>query len=66
MWGLRTTPTKPTGFTPFFLIYDADAVLPEEVNYASPWVHTYDEDIAEEALQDSLDRLNEHRGTALV
>jgi hypothetical protein len=38
------------GFTPFFLIYGADAVLPEEISYASPRVHAYDEDTAEEVL----------------
>ena len=54
------------GFTPFFLIYGADAVLPEAVNYSSPQVWDYNEDTAEEALQDSIDRLDEHRGTALV
>ena len=66
LWGLRTTPTRPTGFTPFFLIYGAYAVLPVEIGYASSQVHVYDEDTIEEALHDSLDRLNEHRGTALV
>ena len=54
------------GFTPFFLIYDVDTVLPEEIGYASPRVRAYDEDTAEEALQDSLDKLDEHRGTTLV
>jgi hypothetical protein len=48
--GLRTTPTGPTGFTPFFLIYDANVVLPEEIIYASPRVRAYDEDTVEEAL----------------
>jgi hypothetical protein len=48
--GLRTTPTRPTGFTPFFLIYGTDAVLPKEIGYASPRVCTNDEKIAEEAL----------------
>ena len=38
------------GFTPFFLIYGADIVLPEEIGYASPRVRTYNEDTAEEAL----------------
>ena len=66
LWGLRTTPTKLTGFTPFFLIYGVDAVLPEEIGYASPQVRVYDEDTAEEALQASFDRPDEHRGTALV
>jgi hypothetical protein len=54
------------GFTPFFLIYGANAVLPEEIGYASPCVRAYDEDTTEEALLDSLDRLNEHRGMTLI
>jgi hypothetical protein len=66
LWGLRTNPTRPTGFAPFFPIYESDAVLPEEVSYTSPRVRAYDEDTIEEALQDSLDRLNEHCGMALV
>jgi hypothetical protein len=41
-------------------------VLPEDIGYASPRVRTYDEETAEEALQDSLSRLNEHRGMPLV
>ena len=52
------------GFTPFFLIYGADAVLLEEVSYTSPRVLAYDDVMVEEALQDSLDRLDEHRGGA--
>jgi hypothetical protein len=52
--------------TPFFLIYGAYAIPPEEIGYASPHVRAYDEDTIEKALQDSLDRLDEHRGTALV
>jgi hypothetical protein len=54
------------GFGPFFLIYGANAVLPEEVSYTPPQVHAYVEDTTEEALQDSLDRLSEHCGMALV
>ena len=50
LWGLQTTPTRPKGFTPCFLIYDVDAVLPEEIGYASPRVYAYDEDTIEEAL----------------
>jgi hypothetical protein len=57
---------QATGFTPFFLIYGVDMVLPEDIGYASPHVCAYDEETAEEALQDSLDRLNEHHGMPLV
>ena len=31
LWSIRTTATKPTGETPFFLVYRAKAVLPHEV-----------------------------------
>ena len=54
------------GFTPFLLIYGVDAVLPEEISYATPHICAYDEETTEEALQDSLDRLDEHCGMRLV
>ena len=28
LWGLRTTPNHSTGYTPFFMVYGAEAVLP--------------------------------------
>jgi hypothetical protein len=28
VWSLRTTPSRATGFTPFFLVYGAEAILP--------------------------------------
>jgi transposase InsO family protein len=31
VWSLRTTLSKATGFTPFFLIYGAEAVLPHRL-----------------------------------
>ena len=40
--------------------------MPEGVSYASPWVRVYNEDTVEEALQDSFDRLDEHRGMVFV
>ena len=27
LWGLRTTPNRSTGYTPFFMVYGAEAVL---------------------------------------
>jgi hypothetical protein len=27
VWSLRTTPSRATWFTPFFLVYDAEAIL---------------------------------------
>ena len=28
LWGLQTTPNRTTGYTPFFMVYGAEAVLP--------------------------------------
>ena len=43
MWSIRTTATKPTGETPFFLVYGAKAVLPHEVRHHSMRVLAIDE-----------------------
>jgi hypothetical protein len=31
LWGLRTRPTKPTGQSPYFLVYGSKAILPADV-----------------------------------
>ena len=36
LWGLRTTPNRSTGYTPFFMVYDAEAVLPCDIIHDSP------------------------------
>ena len=36
LWSLRTTPNKSTGFTPFFLVYGAEAVIPTDIEFDSP------------------------------
>jgi hypothetical protein len=43
LWSIRTTATKPTGETPFFLFYGAEAVLPTELKYGSPRVLAYND-----------------------
>jgi hypothetical protein len=43
LWSIRTTATKPTGETPFFLVYGAEAVLPHEVRHRSSRVLAFDE-----------------------
>ena len=49
LWSIRTTTTKPTGETPFFLVYGAEAVLPHEVRRWSARVLAFDE-----AQQDAM------------
>ena len=57
LWGLRTTPNRTTGFTPFFMVYGAEAVLPCDIIHDSPRVRMYEEREAELDRQDSLDAL---------
>lgn len=37
LWGLRTTPSRATGCTLFFLAFRAEVVLPMELEYGSTW-----------------------------
>jgi hypothetical protein len=36
VWSLRTTPSRATGFTPFFLIYGAEARTGQKTRARSP------------------------------
>jgi transposase InsO family protein len=66
VWSLRTTPSRATGFTPLFLVYGAEAVLPTDLEYGSPRVQGYDEGANQRARKDSLDQLDEARTMALM
>ena len=44
VWSLRTTPSRATGCTPFFLVYGSEAVLPIDLEYDAPRVQAYDEE----------------------
>jgi hypothetical protein len=66
VWSLRTTPSRATGFTPFFLVYGAEAILPTDLEYGSPRVRGYDEGANQRAREDSLDQLDEARTVALM
>jgi transposase InsO family protein len=68
VWSHRTTPSRATGFTPFFLVYRAEAVLPvpTDFEYGSPKVKSYDEGANQRAREDSLDQLDEARTVALM
>jgi hypothetical protein len=66
VWSLRTTPSRATGFTLFFLVHGAEAVLPTDLEYGSPRVRGYDEDANQRAHEDSLDQLDEARLVALM
>jgi hypothetical protein len=43
VWSLRTTPSWATGFTPFFLVYGVEAILPTDLEYGSPRTKAYND-----------------------
>jgi len=65
IWSLRTTPNRSTGYTPFFLVYGAEAVLPTDIEFDAPRVTMYTEAEVKEAREDDLDLLEEARELAL-
>jgi transposase InsO family protein len=66
VWSLRTTPSRATGFTTFFLVYGAEAILPTDLEYGSPRVRGYNEGTNQRAREDLLDQLDEARTMALM
>jgi hypothetical protein len=66
VWSLRTTPSRATGFTPFFLVYGAEAILPTDLEYGSPRTRAYDDRSNRTNREDSLDQLEEARDMALL
>jgi hypothetical protein len=65
-WGLRTQPAKPTGQSPYFLVYGSEAILPADVMWDSPVVEQYDEGISEDSKRVDIDGHEEARCAALV
>jgi hypothetical protein len=66
LWGLRTQPYKPTGQSPYFLVYGSKAILPADVIWNSPAVEQYDEGVSEDSRRVDTDSLEEARCAALV
>nr|CAE02097.1 OSJNBa0020I02.4 [Oryza sativa Japonica Group] len=66
LWANRTTPSRATGETPFFLVYGAEAVLPSELTLRSPWVTMYCEADQDQLRRDDLDYLEERRRRAAL
>src|SRR5664279_2838444 len=65
LWSIRTITNRSTGYTPFFLVYCAEAVLPADIEHDSPRVALYTEADAKEAREDGVDLVEEARELAL-
>jgi hypothetical protein len=66
IWGLRTQLTKPTGQSPYFLVYGSEAILPADIMWESPAVEQYDEGVSEDSRRVDIDGLEKARCAALV
>jgi hypothetical protein len=54
------------GFTPFFLVYGAEAILSTDLEYGSPRLQAYNKCKNQGSCEDSLDQLDEARDIALL
>src|SRR3954471_14581353 len=66
LWSLRTTPNTSTQYTPFFMVYMAEAVLPHDLRFGAPQITGYEEEEADEALANDKDAIDEARDTTLA
>jgi transposase InsO family protein len=66
LWGIRTTTSRATGETPFFLVYGAEACLPPEVHLGSPRVQAFDESVQEQVRLQDVDLVDERRWRAAI
>ncbi|XP_072150022.1 uncharacterized protein [Setaria viridis] len=58
IWGLRTQKSQAASYTPFFLVYGSEEVLPTDVAFGAPRIQYYEEG--------DIDSLEEHRVAALI
>ena len=65
-WSLRTTPSRATKYTPFFMVYGSEAVLPSDLEYGSPRLKAYNEQTTKETRENTVDQLEEARDMALL
>ena len=60
------TPNRSIGFTPFFLAYGAEAVLPFDLDHDALRVKAFNCDRAMKAQQDAVDLLEEARKMTVI
>jgi hypothetical protein len=64
--GNRTSPIRATGETPFFMVYEVEAVLPPEVTMGSLRVMTYNEVTQNQLWRGDIDMVDERRWQSAV
>jgi hypothetical protein len=58
--------SRAIGFTPFFLVYRSEAMLPTDVEYGSLRLKAYNEQNNDATRDNALDQLEEARDVALL
>lgn len=66
LWILQMSTNHSMGYTPFFLVYEVEAVIPLDLDFDALCVHFYEEQQAEEQHKADVDMLEEVCNTALV
>ena len=66
LWAVRTTASRATGETPFFLVFSAEAMLPPELKLRSTRVDTFNDLNQEQLRADDINLLEEKRNQALI
>ena len=66
LWDIRTTASRATGETPFFLFLGAEAMLPPELKIWSTRVEYYTDFDQEQLRADDINLLEEKRDQALI
>src|SRR5438128_4073290 len=66
LWALRTSPSRATGESPFFLTYGSEAVLPTELEFGSPRVRNFNEKLSKDSRLADLDQLEEAQDVTAI
>ena len=66
LWVVRTTTSRATGETPFFLVYGAEAMLPPELKIGSARTDCFNDNDQNERRLDDINFLEERRNQALI
>jgi hypothetical protein len=66
VWGLQTQVSRAIGYSPFFLVYGSEAILPTDLIWTSPRIEQYDEGEAKHTQRLELDSIEEIRVNATL